>query len=227
MEGEKTGVYVMDILSIMRNRKSARAFKAKPVTRAEIEDIILSAGLAPSAINVQPWEYVVVYGEEKDRLARRLLKIHSERKVTCGPGTASPLPDRFAQRSRLASKGMKPVMEKLGLPMNRFVEEGSCAFYGAPVAIIVTIDRVFPKIRYLDVGLSLSYLLIAAEAKGLSTCPIGLITAYGDEIADALGISEEKEVLLAVALGHSDEASPVNGIKTDRVALSEILTWYE
>ena len=96
----------MDILSIMRNRKSARAFKAKPVTRAEIEEIINSAGLAPSAINVQPWEYVVVYGEEKDRLARRLLKIHSERKVTCGPGTAAPLPDRFVQRSRLASKEM-------------------------------------------------------------------------------------------------------------------------
>jgi nitroreductase len=217
----------VDILSILRHRKSARAFNEKQVTRAEIEDIIISAGLAPSAINVQPWEYVVVYGEEKDRLARRLLKIHSERKVTCGPGTATPLPDRFAQRSRLASKEMKPVIEKLGRPMNSFVEEGSCAFYGAPVAIIVTIDRVFPKIRYLDVGLSISYLLIAAEAKGLSTCPIGLVSAYGDEIADALGISDEKEVLLVVALGHADESSPVNNIKTDRVALSEILTWYE
>ena len=217
----------MDIFSIMRNRKSARAFKAEQVSRTEIEDIIMAAGLAPSAINVQPWEYVVVYGEEKDRLARRLLKVHSERKVTCGPGTASPLPERFAQRSRIASKEMKPVIEKLGLPMNRFVEEGSCVFYGAPVAIIVTIDRVFPKLRYLDVGLSISYLLIAAEAKGLSTCPIGLITAYGDEIGDALGISEDKEVLLAVALGYADESSPVNSIKTDRVALSEILTWYE
>lgn len=217
----------MDILSVMRNRKSARAFSAKQVTRAEIEDIIIAAGLAPSAINVQPWEYVVVYGEEKERLARRLLKVHSERKVTCGPGTASPLPDKFAQRSRLASHEMNPIIEKLGLPMNRFIEEGSCSFYGAPVAIIVTMNRVFPRIRYLDLGLSIAYLLIAAEAKGLSTCPIGLVTAYGDEISEALGISEENEILLAVALGHADESSAVNGIKTDRVALSEILTWYE
>jgi len=217
----------MDVLSAMRNRKSARAFTAEPVTRAEIEEIVICAGLAPSAINVQPWEYVVVYGDEKNRLARRLLKIHSERKVTCGPGTSSPLPDKFAKRSRLASKAMKPLVEKPGLPMNRFVEEGSCTFYGAPVAIIVTIDRIFPKVRYLDVGLSISYLLLAAEAKGLSTCPVGLVTAYGDEIADALGIPQEKEVLLVVALGHADDAAPVNDIKTDRVALPEILTWYE
>jgi nitroreductase len=88
-------------------------------------------------------------------------------------------------------------------------------------------DRLFPKLRYLDIGLSVSYLLLAAEAKGLSTCPIGLVTAHGDEICDALSIPEGKEVLLVIALGYADEEAPINHVKTNRTELSEILTWYE
>ncbi|MBW1894837.1 MAG: nitroreductase family protein, partial [Deltaproteobacteria bacterium] len=80
---------------------------------------------------------------------------------------------------------------------------------------------------YLDVGLSVSYLLLAAEAKGLSTCPIGLITEYGDDIKDVLNIPEEKEVLLAISLGYEDETAPENNFRTDREPLNEILTWYE
>jgi len=217
----------MDIESLMKRRRSARVYLPAPVKRADIEEIISCAGAAPSAINVQPWEYVVVYGDEKERLARRLLKVQSERRVNCGPGTATPLPDRYARRSREASVAMKPVTENMGLPMNQFVEEGSCVFYGAPVAIIVTIDQVFPKLRYLDIGLSVSYLLLAAEAKGLSTCPIGLVTAYGDEIREVLSIPDGKEVLLVIALGYADERAPINSLKTHRTELSEILTWYE
>lgn len=217
----------MDIFSAMQQRRSARAFLDKPVTRADIEEIFRYAALAPSAINIQPWEYMVVYGEEKDRLVRRLNKVHAERKVTCGPGTSTRLPDRFYNRSREASRAMESPVAELGLTLNQFVEEGSCSFYGAPIAIICYIDRVFPQIRYLDLGLSISYLLLAAEAKGLGTCPIGLITAYGSEIADTLDIPENKEIVLGIALGHADESSPANQFKTQRADQSEILSWYE
>ena len=122
---------------------------------------------------------------------------------------------------------MEPRIAELGLTFNRFIEEGSCSFYGAPVAIIVTIDTLFPKIRYLDLGLSVSYLLLAAEAKGLGTCPIGLITAYAADIAEVLSIPANKEIVLGIALGYADEASPVNNYKTERVNQSEILNWYE
>jgi nitroreductase len=92
---------------------------------------------------------------------------------------------------------------------------------------MVTLDRLFPHIRYLDVGLSVSYLLLAAHAKGLATCPIGLITAYGEDIVDVLDIPEEKEVLLGIALGYADEASPINRFRSERERLPEIRTWYE
>jgi len=217
----------MDIFSAMRERKSTRAFLDKPVSRNDIEEIFTYASMAPSAINLQPWEFVITYGEEKDRLITRLKKVHAEQKVSCGPGTSKPLPEKFAGRSRKVLEIMKPHIFKLGLTFNKFIEEGSCSFYGAPVAIIVTIDRVFPQIRYLDIGLCVSYLLLAAHAKGLATCPIGLITAYEDDIADVLNISKEKEIVLSIALGYADEESSANAFKTDREELSKILSWYE
>jgi nitroreductase len=217
----------MNVFSAMTNRQSARAYLSKPVVRADIEDILKCAGMAPSAINLQPWEYVIVYGEEKDRLVQQLKRAHAERNISCGSGTENPLPDIFKNRSRRASQAMAPKVTEMGLKFNQFVEEGSCSFYGAPIAIIVTLDRLFPKIRYLDVGLSVSYLLLAAQAKGLATCPIGLVTAYGDEIADVLDISHNKEIVLGIALGYADTQSPINCFKTERENLDAIRSWYE
>jgi nitroreductase len=217
----------MEVFAAMSDRQSARAFLSQPVKRADIEEIFKYAGRAPSAINLQPWEYVIVYGEEKDRLVRRLKKKQAESRVSCGPGTENPLPDRFKNRSRRASAVMAPKIAEMGKEFNPFVEEGSCSFYGAPIAIIVTIDRIFPKIRYLDVGLSVSYLLLAAQAKGLATCPIGLISAYAQDIAAALDIAPNKEVILGIALGYADPQSPINQFKTGRENLDAYLRWYE
>lgn len=217
----------MDVFSAMKERRSARAYLDKPVSRAQIEEIFHYAGMAPSAINLQPWEYCIVYGTEKERLVRRLKRVHAERGISCGPGTASPLPEIFRNRSRRASQVMRPKVAELGMEFNQFVEEGSCSFYGAPIAIIVAIDRLFPKHRYLDLGLSVSYLLLAAHAKGLATCPIGLISAYGNEIAEVVDISSDKEIILGIALGYADPQSPLNQFKTERESPDAIRTWYE
>lgn len=217
----------MDVFAAMSERQSARAYLPKTVGRADIEDILKYAGQAPSAINVQPWEYVIVYGKEKDRLVRRLKKAQTERKTTCSPGTENPLPDTFKNRSRRASAAMAPRIAEMGEEFNPFVEEGSCSFYGAPVAIIVAIDRLFPKIRYLDVGLSVSYLLLAAHARGLATCPIGLVTAFAHDIAEALDIPENKEIILSIALGYADPQSPINRFKTERENLDAFCFWYQ
>jgi nitroreductase len=217
----------MNVFDAMTTRKSARAFLDTPVSRHDIEEIIKFAGMAPSAINMQPWEYLITYGEEKDRLVRKLLKIHKERMVPCTPGTTKPLPEKYSQRNRNMSTILKQQLTEIRTDMKQFVEEGSCSFYGAPIAIIVTIDRIFPRIRYLDIGLSVSYLMLAAHGKGLATCPIGLITAYEQEIADLMNISPEKKILLGIALGYADTSSPVNNVKTSREQLTAILTWYE
>jgi len=71
----------MDIIRIIKERKSTRAFKPDPVKKEQIEEILKLVINAPSAINLQPWEFIIVMGEEKQRLSRRLIKSYREKQI--------------------------------------------------------------------------------------------------------------------------------------------------
>ena len=215
----------MELAQAIEERKSIRTFKPDHVSREIIENILHLATKAPSAINLQPWEFTVVDGEEKERLSRRLLKAHGERRVSCSPKTSRPLPPDIARRPKKLFQEMKPYVDQLDLSFEDFINEGSLRFYGAPTAIIITMDRAFPRARLVCVGAVLGYLVLAVHAFGLGSCPIGIITAFEDEIKDQLNIPEEKTVVLAVALGYPDWENPINRFKSSRENPSDITRW--
>ena len=217
----------MDLLKAINERKSSRAFKTDPVPREKIEEILKLSILAPSAINLQPWEFIVVTGEEKERLSRTLIKAYREKKISCSPDAVKPLPKTYAKRGAKTLQLMTPFFEKMGVHSDQFINEGSCHFYGAPVAIILCQDDAFPKARFVDIGLTLGYFILTAYDFGLGTCPIGLITAYEDEIKDLLNIPENKNMVIGVALGFPDWESPINRFKSPREDLEKVVQWIE
>jgi len=217
----------MDLLKVIKERKSIRAFTPDPIPKETIEEILKLAILAPSAINLQPWDLIVVTGEERERLSRRLIKAYKEKKISCGPGNVKPLPKTFAKRGAKTLELMTPFFEEMGVDPNQFINEGSCNFYGAPVAILLCLDDSFPNARFVDIGLILGYLLLAAHVSDLATCPIGLITAYQEEIKDTLNIPESKNVVIGLALGYPDEKSPINRFKSQRDDFEKFVRWIE
>jgi nitroreductase len=217
----------MDLLSAIKERKSLRAFKSDPIPKERIEEILKLTIHAPSAINLQPWEFVVVTGEEKERLGRRLIKAYKEKQISCSPGNVKPLPKTYGKRGAKTLELMKPFFEEMGVNIDQYINEGSCNFYGAPVAILICLDDSFPKARMVDVGIALGYLVLAAHEFGLWTCPIGLIIAYEDEIKDLLNIPENKNVVIGVALGYPDSNIPINRFKSQRDNLEKFIRWIE
>lgn len=217
----------MDLFQAIRERKSIRVFKPDPIPKETIEEILRSTIHAPSAINLQPWEFFVVTDEERERLSRRLVKAYREKRISCGPGAVKPLPETYSQRGRASSESMRPYLEQTGASFDQFINEGSCRFYGAPVAIIICIDDSFSKTHLVDIGVALGYLLLSAHGFGLATCPIGLIAAYGDEIKDTLNIPENKRVIIGVALGYPDWENPVTRFKSSREDLDKLVRWIE
>lgn len=217
----------MDLLKVIQERKSIRAYKPDPIPRERIEEILRLTILAPSAINLQPWELIVVTGEEKERLSRTLIKAYKEKQIACSPGNVKPLPKTYGKRGAKTLALMKPFFEEMGVDINQYINEGSCRFYGAPAAILFCLDDSFPKARMVDVGLALGYLALTAHEFGLGTCPIGLISAYEDEIKDLLNIPENKNVVIGVALGCPDWDVPVNRFKSQRDDLEKFVRWIE
>jgi len=216
----------MDLISAIKERRSTRGFLKKPVERETLERLLRLATQAPSAINLQPWEFTVVSGEEKERLSRLLVKRMRERNISCGPGAKKPLPEHFRERQRGLLNVMLPNLpESPGF--QDFVNEGSCNFYGAPTTIIITLDSVFSEARLTDIGVVLGYLVLAAHALKLGTCPIGLITAFGDDIREVLSIPEAKEVVIGVAVGYRDPEAPINRSRSERAPLEDVVRWRE
>jgi nitroreductase len=217
----------MDLLNAIKERKSIRAFKSDPIPKETIEEILKLATHAPSAINLQPWEFIVVIGEERERLSRKLIKAYREKQIPCGPGNVKPLPKTFGKRGAKTLESMNPFFQEMKVNLNQFINEGSCNFYGAPVAIVICQDDSLPKDRFIDIGLVLGYLILAAHELGLGTCPIGLITAYEDEIKEVLNIPENKNVGIGVALGYPDGDIPINRFKSQREDLEKLVKWIE
>ena len=216
----------MDIIETIRERRSTRSFLERPVERGKLEKLLSLAAEAPSAINLQPWELTVVTGEERRRLSRLLLKRMRERSISCAPGAKRALPERYVERERGLLQCISPALPG-DVPFGDFINEGSCDFYGAPVAVILSIDDVFSSARLTDTGILVGYLVLAAHALGLGTCPIGLITAFEDEIRETLNLSDDKNVVLGIALGYPDPDAPLNGCRSERAPLEELVRWRE
>lgn len=215
----------MELWQAIRERKSIRAYKHDPIPKETIEEILRLTTHAPSAINLQPWEFIVVTGEEKERLSRKLIKAYKEKQISCSPENVKPLPETYRQRGRASSESMEPYLKQIGVPFKEFTNEGSCNFYGAPVAIIICLDDSFSKARMVDIGVALGYLVLSAYGFGLATCPIGLIAAYEDEIKDLLNIPENKNVIIGIALGYPDWENPVSRYKSPRENLDKLVRW--
>jgi nitroreductase len=213
----------MELLKVLEERKSYRAFKSLDVQKEKIEDIIQYAVYAPSARNLQPWEFVVVTGRTKELLSKKLVDLQRQKVTTFGSRDES-LPEIIQQRMKNQMEERSRYYKQVGIELPPFNTEGSLNFHGAPVAIFICIDDRM-KSNSLDIGITLTYLLLAAHGMGLGTCPIGVVNMYEKEIKEILAIPEGKRIVISVALGYPDFDNPICGYKSHRDLLSNFLSW--
>lgn len=216
----------MKISQAIKERKSCRHFSPRPVEQDVLRELMRLATRAPSAINLQPWQFTVVTDDEVLRLSRKLQRARVETGKGCAPDSVAPLSQVYQERKRELSRGMGPIMQEAGVDPATFIDQGSLDFYGAPALVVACLDDSFDRVRALDVGIAVGWLLLAACELGLDTCPIGLVAAYQETVKDFLNIPDHYQVLLAVALGHGEEGSPLNRFRSPRAELDEVVRWY-
>lgn len=54
-----------DLLKFLKSRRSVRAFQDKNIPKEQLQEIVDVARFAPTARNVQPWEFIVVTDKNK------------------------------------------------------------------------------------------------------------------------------------------------------------------
>ncbi len=216
------------------SRRSIRAFRPDPVAREDIERILEVASRAPSGTNTQPWKVYVLTGAAKQRLSDAILAVHND------PAASRQHTEEYPYYPR---EWVSPYIErrrKVGwdlyalLGLTREDKAGMSAqhgrnyqFFDAPVGFIFTIDRVMEQGSWLDYGMFLQNIMVAARGRGLDTCPQAAFTQYHAIIEQQLGIPDSEIVVCGMALGYADTTKIENSLETAREPASGFTRFFE
>ncbi len=89
----------------------------------------------------------------------------------------------------------------------------------APVLVVFTVTAAAGPRRLFDIGRHAQNLMVAANAVGLTSCPVTL--HHEDEVRAVLGIPAEVDVPMLVSLGWPQSMDPPAGIAGPRVSLGD------
>ena len=226
---EKTNNPVEEAIS---SRRSIRAFLPTPVPQQTIENILDTAARAPSGTNIQPWKTYVLTGDSLAGLSQAILKVYND------PESAKDHTEEYAYYPR---EWVSPYIERrrkigwdlyglLGITrddkqkMHHQHGRNYC-FFDAPVGLMFTIDRVLEQGSWLDYGMFLQNIMIAARGNGLDTCPQAAFTPFHRVISEYLNIPETQSVVCGMSLGYADPNAVENSLTTEREPLDHWVTF--
>jgi len=204
------------------SRRSVRAFKKDPVTRAVLEEILSLSSRSPSGTNIQPWKVRVVAGEVRDRLCNAMVEAYT----TKGEAAFEPPYNYYPVKWRdpYLARRRKVGWDLYGiLGLTRDDKAGMAAqharnfkFFDAPVGLIFTLDTDLELGSWLDYGMFLENLMLAARGKGLDTCPQAAISNAHHVVRAELQIPDTEQIVCGMSLGYADPDAVENKLVTVR-----------
>lgn len=201
-------------------RTSVRGFTAQPVPQSLLEELLVTARLAPSGANLQPGAFVQVRGAVRERLSAELSAAYRQGDAQAEDYSyfPDPLPGHLRRRQVAAARAL---YDSLGIAREDRVGrdqqfERNFRFFDAPVALVVTIEGRFGSGGYMDLGMALYGLMLATQSRGLSSCAIGALASYPTRVRQHLGLGADTHIVCGLALGYADAAAPVNRTRTSR-----------
>jgi nitroreductase len=216
------------------SRRSIRAFLPTPVAREDIEAILEVSARAPSGTNIQPWKVTVLTGDAKERLSAAILAVYGDKDAAAAHTEEYNYYPRqwvspFIERRRKVGWDLYAL-----LGLTREDKAGMAAqhgrnyrFFDAPVGLIFTIDRVLEQGSWLDYGMFLQNIMVAARGRGLDTCPQAAFTQFHRIIAEQLSLPSSETVVCGMALGYADLEKIENSLITERASVAQFVRFLE
>jgi nitroreductase len=214
-------------------RRSIRAFLPTPIPEATIREILEVAARAPSGTNTQPWKVHVLTGDARRRLTDAITTAYDD------PAERAQHAEEYDYYPR---EWVSPYIDrrrKVGWDLYGLLEIGKTdkakmhaqhgrnyAFFDAPVGLIFTIDRILATGSWLDYGMFLENIMVAARGRGLDTCPQAAFTQFHRVIKAQLGLADHEMVVCGMALGVADPDAVANRLATARAPVDEFAKFH-
>lgn len=212
---------------LLKARFSCRAFRSDPVPREVIEAALRDAQHVASWNNVQPWQVIALSPKETTDFAAAL-HAHVE---TASHHSDIPFPARYEgiYKTRRSTCGWQ-LYGALGIRKGDRAASGrqmreNFRLFGAPNYLLVTTPRALGAYGVLDCGAYVTAVMLALQARGVASCAQAAVASYSPFVRARYGIGEDRDLLCGIALGHAESDHPVNGYRTQRAGLDEVVDW--
>ncbi|MGY4166044.1 nitroreductase [Bradyrhizobium sp. USDA 4529] len=197
---------------VIAGRLSCREFSGSPVSRSTIEQILRVARFAPSGANIQPWHVYVLAGVAKTEVSAALLDAYENEPnehVSEYQYYASAFPEPYLGRRQEFGR---LFYDSLGIAQSDAAARSrqtakNFMFFGAPVGLIVTIDRRLAMGSWLDLGMFIQNVMLAAVGRGLQSCPQETFARFHRILRPLLSMPAEQMVACGISMGHPRERS--------------------
>jgi len=216
------------------SRRSVRAFLPTPVPRERIEEILGVASRAPSGTNTQPWKVYVLTGEALRSLSARLVAAyddpverekHTEEYAYYPTDWVSPFIDR-RRKVGWDLYGLLGIGKQDKARMHA-QHRRNYEFFGAPVGLMYTIDRTMRQGSWLDFGMFLQSVMVAARGLGLDTCPQAAFIQFHRIIMERIGAPASEQLVCGMSMGHADPDAIENTLRTEREPVERFARFLE
>ncbi|MDM0032496.1 nitroreductase [Variovorax sp. J22P271] len=208
---------------VLQSRRSTRAYRPDPLPAETVLEILDAAATAPSNSNTQPWRVHVLAGAALRELGDALVASFREGSLPPSPHFPDPLPPEFGERQAdFATRYYGCLgIDRHDADARSGQTEKNFHFFGAPVGLLFSIDRRLTAHSWLDVGLFVQNVMIAAGARGIATCPQVSFARFHPVIASRLGMSPDHLTACGMSMGFAETAAAVNQVRMPRQGARE------
>jgi len=220
----------MKITEAIEKRISIRGFKPDPVSKKTLREVLETAGRAPSAMNIQPWEFTVIAGDILNKIRSAIVE-----KLNSGApakpdhlGVGWPKDSVYRQRQVALAKQIFSLMDikREDREKGAWWLERGFRFFDAPAAIIITTDRILDESTPLiDIGAVMQSICLAALDHELGTCIEDQGVMYPEVLREFAYIPESRRIMIAIAIGYPDPDFPANRLESKREPVDSITQW--
>ncbi len=203
----------------------------KAVEAEKIQRILELASHAPSGVNTQPWQVAVVTGEKKKQLDAQLEETFRSGKKSDLDYQYYPKQWKEPYKTRRKVCGLK-MYSALNISREdkqKQLDQWAANYraFDAPVVLFFFLDSIAEKGSFLDYGLFLQSVMLAAVDQGLATCPQAALAEYPHIVKASLGYDEDSVLLCGMALGYEDTEAPVNNYRLEREEYTSFTRFFD
>ena len=221
----------MNVQEAIKSRKSVRKFKKKKVSMKTVKEIIKLASYSPSGSNTQPWNIHVLTGKSLSDFTKKIKKeflLNGNNLKLERLNYMEKYREPYLSRRRKVGWDLYQILNIKKGDYNKTKEFHSqnYEFFGAPVGIIFSIEKDLGWMSWLDYGMFLQNMCLAARSFGLHTCSQaawGLVYKKANKI---LKIKKNLTIHCGMALGYVDQNAEVNSLNTEREEINSFCKFF-